>query len=67
VRSILHSDDPVHVHSAASRYDGAFGRVFEPDEEGGYEVDLLGVRLHFEASELEFLGRPGVAPMRGAR
>jgi len=63
---ILHSDDPIQVHQHASRYDGAFGRVFEPDEEGGYEVDVLGARLHFERSELEFLGRPTVAPMRGA-
>lgn len=64
---ILHSDDAVAVHAASSHYDGAFGRVFEPDEEGGYEVDVLGVRLHFEPSELEFLGRPTVAPMRGVR
>lgn len=63
---LLHSDDLVQVH-AQSRYDGAPGRVFEPDEEGGYEVDLLGARLHFERSELEFLGRPTIAPMRGAR
>ena len=53
---------PVIVRSARSRYDGYRGFVVAPDEEGGFEVALpcAALLLHFEPSELEFLGSPQI-------
>lgn len=53
MKRVLHSGDPIVVRTRASQYNHCPGVVVEPDEEGGFEVQLPGVPLlHFESSEL---------------
>lgn len=55
--NVVHSGDAVFVHASTSSHDGHSGLVAMPDFEGGFEVDVDGVRCHFEASELESVPR----------
>lgn len=54
----LHVGDEVTVHAAASQYDGQQGPVTaEASPRHGYTVELAGMPVHFELSELELGAR----------
>lgn len=62
----LHSDEPVTVRAASSRYDRREGTTVAPDPDGGFAVRIEGepTLLHFELAELtprRLLGATGGA------